>query len=129
MKKIIIGLAVTTALASFPIFAKEVTCPPASMVKQATFTRAISYDANIDLWEVVSVPFTYDGVVWNIAYGREFPGVKTAQDALATASSTYKKDRIIDEHPEAIDIPGHVFCDYTYPGLEYWIQALSPPGE
>lgn len=110
-------------------FAKPMTCPPASMIRNVKFIEAIDYDRSIDLWEVLSVPFMYEGVQWNLAFGTEFPGVKSASEALEVANKTYKNYPILDKTPDAVPIPGHIFCDYTHEGMEYWIQALSPPGK
>jgi len=122
-------LASIIIFSSAPIFAKQVTCPPASVVKSVKFVRAIDYDSSINLWEVLSEPFMHDGVQWDVAFGMEFPGVTTADKALAAAQAAYQNAAIINPQPEAIDIPGHVFCDYTVEGMQYWIQTLSPPGE
>lgn len=109
--------------------AGKVTCPPASLVKSLRFTSVISYDTSNDIWELLSSPFVHDGVTWNVAYGLEMPGVKTASEALRQGQASYQHAPLIIQSPEPDPIPGHIFCDYTVNGMTYWIQALSPPGQ
>ena len=127
MKKILI--TTLAILLTQTAFAKQVTCPPADVVRAIQFSRSLDYDSSIDLWELLSAPFEHDGVMWDIAFGTEFPGIKTGDAALKEANRVYKNYPLVNENPEAIDIGSHVFCDYTHEGMMYWIQAMTPPGE
>lgn len=105
------------------------TCPPVSLIKAVTFTSALVYEQGTDTWELLSAPFTHDGITWNLAYGLNIPGAATMQEAIRLGQQKFKDAPIIIKHPSIDPIPGHLFCDYTTNGMTYWIQALSPPGQ
>mgnify|MGYP003649430799 CR=1 FL=1 len=130
MKKCVRYLLVATlVLFTAAAEARSATCPPAEMIKAARFTKALAYDPQINLWEFISVPFMHEGVIWNVAYGMELPGVADPTLAIKRGQSAYEHARLVITSPEPDPIPGHLFCDYTVSGMDYWIQALSPPGE
>ena len=103
------------------------TCPPALQVKAATLTRAISYDGE-NLWELISVPFNYDGKLWDVSYGLELPHMKDPHEALQQGQLGFSQAKIIKNAPVPDQYPGHFLCDYTNSDVQYWIQASSPPG-
>lgn len=113
----------------FSAAAHAITCPPESQIKAAIFTSAIVYDQQEKIWELLSAPFTHDGVTWNLVYGLEIPSATSEADAIRLGQQSYKSALIVHKKPHADPIPGHVFCDYTNPNMTYWIQALSPPGQ
>ncbi len=125
LKKSMFLLCVSLGVTS--VFSKPVTCPPVAQIIAAKFARATPYDQAINLWELISIPFTHDGKTWDVSFGVALPNVTDPQEALRLGRRKFSEVQVSIESPEVDPIPGFLFCDYTHAGMEYWIQALSPP--
>lgn len=110
------------------VFAKNIICPPASLVKQAQFFRAVKNPHDEESWNFLSHAFSFNGGVWNVEFGTFLRKANTAQQALKQGQAYFDRSPLLYQHPSPDELPSGIFlCNYMPTGRLYWISALSPP--
>lgn len=121
-------LLITLPIITPPLLAAKPSCPPAALVKQAHFIKAVQHPFDKTCWNLLSAAFNYNGREWDVEFGTFLPTAKTPQAVLEQGQAYFDKSPLVFTHPKPDEIPNHILlCDYMPTGRLYWVSALTPP--
>lgn len=103
------------------------TCPPSFLIKTVSFATAHPHKNDKELWYLLSHPFIYENISWNVSFGTFYTNVHNEKEALEAGTLFFESAHLKRDKPKPIWIPRGVFCDYMPEGEVFFVSALSPP--